>query len=454
MTRRPRVRAGLRGAGRFNPVRLLRGAVTAQPVLRNLVSNAASLAGATLGTSALGLAYWFVAARMFDPAAVGVGSAAVSGRARVASLSSLGLATYVMGDAQRLPGQRRSAVATTLFASGVSTAVVALAYVLAVPVVSPELRSLTSSPWVVLLFVVGTTATAIGMVLDSALLGALHGNVQLYRNMVFGVLKLVLLVAAGWLALGGGGLTLFGTWVVGLVLSLAGLAVLRRGWTRALLAELRLSAVVVFLRDVAPPVLRHQVLNLGLRAPPLVLPVIVITAVSAQANANFYIAWQVMMAAFVLPGSLATMLYAVGAEDTEALAQRLRSTLLLSATLTVAATVLLAGGARWILSVFGAQYAANGTATLVVLALAGIPTLVKNLYVAVCRVTRRTAAAVPLVYVGGALELILPLLGGRQWGLLGLSLGWLLAVVLEAVLMLPLLVRALRGTVVVTSSGR
>ena len=66
----------------------------------------------------------------------------------------------------------------------------------------------------------------------------------------------------------------------------------------------------------------------------------------------------------------------------------------------------------------------------------------------------RTAAAIPLVYVGGALELILPLLGGRQWGLLGLSLGWLLAVVLEAVLMLPLLVRALRGTVVVTSSGR
>ncbi|MGR6967065.1 hypothetical protein ACU610_21640 [Geodermatophilus sp. URMC 61] len=86
-----------------------------------------------------------------------------------------------------------------------------------------------------LLFVVGTTATAVGMVLDGALLGALHGSVQLHGNMEFGVLKLVLLIAAGWLALGGGGLTLFGTWVVGLVLFLAGLAVLRRNWTRALL---------------------------------------------------------------------------------------------------------------------------------------------------------------------------------------------------------------------------
>ncbi|MGR6964716.1 lipopolysaccharide biosynthesis protein [Geodermatophilus sp. URMC 61] len=412
-----------------------------------MVTNAVSAASATVATSALGLAYWFVAARSFSPSAVGFSSAAVSGMTLVSTLSSLGLTTYVLGEAQRIRERRRSLIVTTLMATGFTTTVLAVIYAVVVPLLSQDLRPLAASTWTVLLFVVGATATAVGGVLDAALLGALYGRIQLHRNTLFGVLKLLLLVLAGIVLANSGGLILFATWVAGAVLSLVWLAIARGRWTQACLSELRLSAIVPLLRDVMPPVLRHQLLNLGLKVPLLTLPVLVISVVSAEANANFYIAWQLTSTAFVLPASLAGMLYAVGADDSRALAQRLRLTLTISVVLTLIAAGVLSGGAPWILSVFGEQYVRNGTGALIVLALAGIPTVVKNHYVAVCRIGRRVHNAVPLIYLGAALEMGMAFLGGRHAGLLGFASGWLIALTLESCLMLPLVVRGLRGTV-------
>lgn len=426
-------------------IRRLQSLASSQPVLQAIVTNAVSLASTTIVTSALGLAYWFLAARSFSPTAVGFASAAVSGMTLVATLSSLGLGTFALGEAQRDAARTRALVTTVLVASAVAAAVLGSAYVLLVPLLSEDLRPLVSSPWSVLLFVISGVATAVGMVLDQSLVGALKGTVQLARNILFGVLKLLLLVVAGLVLVDSGGLILFGTWVVSAVLSLGALAIVRRRWTRAFLGELRPSAVALFLRDVAGSVLRHQMLNVGLKVPLLALPVLVITVLSAQANANFYIAWQLTNTAFVLPGSLAAMLYAVGADNQDALAQRLRLTLGLSTALTLAAGAILAAGAQPILSIFGPQYARNGTATLIVLALAGIPVMIKNHYVTISRVTRRLRAAVPLVYLGAVLEMLVSYLGGRHAGLVGFASGWLLALMVEACLMLPFVTRALRG---------
>lgn len=427
-------------------------AVTTQPIIRALVANAVSLAGATIVTSVLGLGYWFLAARIFPLAAVGFASAAISGMTLVSSLASLGLGTFAMGEAQRTPARRRELVATVLLASGAGAAVLGLVYALCIPLVSRDLRTLSATPSSVAVFVIGAVATAVGMVLDQALVGALNGRVQLARNIVFGVAKIALLGLSGLAVWSASGQVLFGTWVSGIVVSLAVIALVRSRWTCAFVAAVRIEAVRVFRRDIARWVLRHQVLNVGLCLPLLALPVLVITALSAQASATFYISWQLTNAAFVLPGSLATMLYAVGADSRRALAERLRVTLGLSVVLTLAVGVVLTLGAQPILAIFGEQYARNGTTTLIALTVAGIPTIVKNHYVTVSRVTGRLDAAVPVVYLGAALEMVGSFLGAHQAGLVGFAIGWVLALAIEALLMLPLVIRALRADAPMSAS--
>jgi hypothetical protein len=92
-------------------------------------------------------------------------------------------------------------------------------------------------------------------------------------------------------------------------------------------------------------------------------------------------------------------------------------------------------GAGWILSLFGNTYAEQAGWSLRILGLAAFPLIVKNHYVAICRIRGRVARVALFVAAGGLLELTSAALGARADGLSGLSLGWLAAICCEALFM-------------------
>ncbi len=77
-----------------------------------------------------------------------------------------------------------------------------------------------------LTFCVGVSLTSITMVLDQALIGLLKGNVQLWRNGLFALGKLIVLFLVSHLFLGKEETTIYATWVVGDVVSLLPLVAL------------------------------------------------------------------------------------------------------------------------------------------------------------------------------------------------------------------------------------
>jgi O-antigen/teichoic acid export membrane protein len=112
--------------------------------------------------------------------------------------------------------------------------------------------------------------------------------------------------------------------------------------------------------------------------------------------------------------------------------------------LTVAGMAVLLPGAGLILGVFGSSYAASATTSLQLLAIAGLPTIVKGHYVAVCRIRGETNEAIVIVTLGAVLEIGLAAAGTQVDGLTGLSAGWLIAVSIQAMMMGPKVVRAAR----------
>src|ERR1700722_8395786 len=159
-----------------------------------IVSNASALASTTAVTSLLGGIYWFVAARRFTPSSVGLASAAIAGMTLVSTFASLGLDTFVLGEVPKHPNRARPLIVAALISAGVAGIALGLGYALIAPVVSHELRPLSSTPLNAFLFVGGTALVTVGMVLDQALVGQLRGSLQLWRNVLFGVSKLVILV--------------------------------------------------------------------------------------------------------------------------------------------------------------------------------------------------------------------------------------------------------------------
>jgi O-antigen/teichoic acid export membrane protein len=279
-----------------------------------------------------------------------------------------------------------------------------------------------------LIFAIGAGLTAATLVLDQAVVGLLWGDLQFWRNMLFSVAKLGLLGVAGiWLA-DGGGMAIYSTWLVGNLLSI--LVVLFFA-VRRVVHQLE-HPDWGLLRRLGRIALWHHGFNLALLAPGLLLPLVVTALLSAEINASFYLAWMLVGFVFVVPTTLTTILHAIGAANRLALARETQKTLLLSLLGVLLASAILGIAAEWVLGLFGASYADQAAGCLRILCLSGIPAIIKVHYIAIRRARDELRAALPLMVASGLLELGLATLGASLAGLLGLSIGWMVAALIQA----------------------
>lgn len=411
------------------------------PSVRAIVLNAASLIGTTGVTSALGAAFWFVAARQFSRDDLGTASAAISALTLLGSLSTLGFSTMLIGELRNRSHDARSVVTASLAFTAAVGAVAGLAFALLAPQVSTELAVLSASLGGAAFFAAGVAASAAGEVLDGAVIGILSGRLQLWRNTIFAVAKLALLVLAIAVITDPGVLDIYAVWVLGIVVSLALIAGLRVLSTRDSGSYLPRRGVLKGLPRLA---LAHQAFNVAYKIPSFVLPLIVVSLISASANASFYVSFMIAGFLYMVPNALTTVLFAVGASDPRALADRIRMTLRLSTIAAAAGSLVLFVAAEPILSIFGDGYTSDAW-VLRLLALATFPLTVKTHYLAITRIYRRMRSSMALVWVGTMAELAFAVVGAKVDGVDGVALLWLAAVVLEAIVMAPTVVRAARG---------
>jgi O-antigen/teichoic acid export membrane protein len=407
--------------------------------IRTILSNASYLVATAAITSGLGFAYWWLAARRFSPQEVGLAAAAVSAMTLLGYVGMLGFGTLLIAELHRRADLVAAYIATALLGAAAAGTLLGAAAVVAAPSLSSELARFAGDAAGQALFSIGVGLTAASLVVDQALIGLLRGGAQFVRNAVFAAGKLVFLGVVAVAVGGGSSVTIFATWVAGVLVSM--LAVVAIG----LRHEHRLQRYRpnwVILRQLGRGMFQHHVLNLAFQAPGLALPVVVATAVSTTAAGYFYVAS--MMAGFVSVAApaLGIALYAVGSRSPSGLPHAMRITLALSFLSTGAGCAVAVVAGRPLLSMFGSGYAAAGTAPLIVLSLATLPGIVKVYFVQVYRITGRIGTAAAIISAGAIFELSAAFIGTRQGGLVGLSYWYLGAVLFEASLMSPSVLRA------------
>jgi O-antigen/teichoic acid export membrane protein len=136
------------------------------------------------------------------------------------------------------------------------------------------------------------------------------------------------------------------------------------------------------------------------------------------------------------------------------LSRKARITIGLATLTAVSLNCLLWLAARQILSLFGHIYADQAVWSLRILGLGAFPLVIRDHYIAICRIQNRVAHAVLPLAVGVLLELAAAALGAHLGGLLGLSLGWVVAVCVEATFMSRTVYKATRPMAKGTSSDQ
>lgn len=413
--------------------------------LGRVVGITASLVGTQAVTSVLGLGFWALGARFYSAGDVGVAGAAVAMMMLLGSLGSLGLGTLLIA---RLPhtaqADRRALVRTSLVAAFTAGAVLALAVPLtAVHVFGAEnLRPLVGTPLAAAGLALGTGLMSLVLVLDQAVLTVGNGSLQLERNIIASVVKIVALVVLSVLG-AGGGMAIFLAWTIGAAVSLPSVSWRTRGGRRLegdhRVVDLRM------LRGLGKMAASHHALNIALQAPLQILPIMVTVLLSAQENAYFNSAVMVTGFVFALPYAVAISLFASAEGDARAVVSRMSRTIPFGLLASVAAYAVLFPAAGLVLRVFGQAYAAEGTETLRVLALAGVAFVIKDHYIALRRVEGRTTQAVSVTAGFLVVELVAAAAGASAGGTVGLCTAWVAVLWVEAVILGVPLLRAWRS---------
>jgi Na+-driven multidrug efflux pump len=144
-----------------------------------------------------------------------------------------------------------------------------------------------------------------------------------------------------------------------------------------------------------------------------------------------------MSVAYLVPASLATVVFAVGAKDRSASVTKLRASLCLSMLAGVTVATVVIALPNVLLGLFSSTYAEIAAPSLRILALSIFPVAVKYHYQSIQRLDNQMLRASLLAGFGCLLELAGAIVGGSYGGLLGLSIGWLTGLSIEAVLMTP-----------------
>lgn len=387
---------------------------------RRLVADAGGLFGTSVITAVLGAAYWVIAARYLPPETIGVGGAAISALVLVARLGTMGLGTLLLGELAGHPGREWPLVLSALVTAGGISALLGAGFVALAGIlgVSNDVTSLAGA----VLFSVGCGLTAASFVLDAAFIGLLRGSLQLARNVVASVVKLLLLPVVVLVGLAGGPAAILVSTVGGTALSMLMVVTARghRGGPGR-------SPVQLTGRQ-AKRALRHHVFNLALLAPSLLLPVLAAGVLDVRESGYFYIAFTIASLVLAVPASLGVALYAQGAREERAFSARVRMAFWLSVGIGILATLVMLVAAQPMLSIFGSRYATDSTLVLQILTLTVFPTTIGSLYVPIVRLEGTFLKATAVVAAGMLVGLALAVAGARAAGLPGLAAGWLVGI--------------------------
>lgn len=408
---------------------------------REIIRNVGSLVATTGLSSLLGLAYWAVAARLFDQEAVGYAGALVSAMNLLATVGMLGLGTLLMAELPKVRA-RSNLVTAALLAASAASLIAGVGFVLLAPHLSVTFRNSLGTPTGASVVAAGVVITAATLVFDQAAIGLLRGGLQLSRNSFFVVAKLLALPAAAVVLHDQFGIGILLSWVAGSAVSAVPVAM----WLWWKGSHVLAPPDWRVLRGMRRKVAAHNWLNLAAQAPTMLIPIVVAIAVSPFANGAFYAAWMLVSFLYILQTHLSTVLFAVASNDPVALARKLRFTLRISFLCGLPAMAALALGGHLLLRIFGTSYANEGAVPLSLLALAFLPLIPRSYYIAVCRASGRISRAAGVLTCAAIVDVVAVIVGARWHGLVGLCLGLLVARVLTGAVTAPSVVRAALGT--------
>jgi O-antigen/teichoic acid export membrane protein len=411
--------------------------------MRRLFTTFGFLVAQQGATAVIGLFYWAVSTHLFDPQAVGLSAAAASTALTLSAFGALGVPLLLIAEIEVIdPSERRIFFSTGSAIAGFVVLLLAIGTVVLSPWLGKSLHLIGDSPTMSVLFVLGCVGTVTGLALDGAAVGLHRAAAQLWRGSLSSVLKLavvgLLVVLSTRTATG-----LIFAWTISLFVAFC-VCMPMLQMEPSGPGQGMLSNRTLLVRRFGKLSLQHHVLNLSISSVSFIVPLTATLLISPADVAYFSAAYLLSATLLIIPYLLALSLFAERSGDPALLHRNVRRTLPIGLALSGLLIVVVEIAAPYALRLFGPAYAAHGTTALRILILVGPAYVIKDHYVSIRRAQHRMSQAARIMAIGTAAEVGGAALGGVLWGLDGICIGWAVSASIEALAILPTVIRVTR----------
>jgi O-antigen/teichoic acid export membrane protein len=342
----------------------------AQPTLK-IAQNSFFLVITYGATAILSFLFWAVVARLFSASRVGLATSLISAISLISYLSLCGFNSTLIRFAAP-ERARNSQITLSLTLVGAASLVFGSGYLLGLPLYGQRLLFIRSSPWQSGMFVAFCACAAINVTTDSIFIGARIPQYNLLKSgIIQGLAKLALPIflvgfgAVGIVEASGGGY---------LASVIASLVLMR--WR--LKYRLDFKTRGTGLRKYARYSLASYVSALLNLLPTLVLPLIVLQKLGAEDAGYYYIAFQVAGILTAVCSAVGESMFAEASHDPGRTAEVIKRSAKMMCVVQIPAAAVFALGSGLLLSLFGAAYAKNAQALMVVLCAGSIAVLLNT----------------------------------------------------------------------------
>jgi O-antigen/teichoic acid export membrane protein len=396
-----------------------------------------SLTLSVVGSGALGTVFWALASRLYDPEIMGVSGAAVAALGFVTGVAGLYLDGGLLRFIPRAGEMTGRLIWGASAISGVTTAVSAGIFLVGLSLWAPDFEFMRHSVLAAVITVVAAVATSLLLVQDAALTGLRRSGWVPIKNLALNALKLPLLALVV--------VTRYGillAWVIPTVLAVLPITHLLQ---RTLVPHHRRLTREGQEEVAVGPVVRYVAGNyvgfLATMAYRNLPPILVLHELGAKQSGFFYPPWVLATTLSLLTVNLSSSLVVEGAFNRGHLAIQTRKAALHAVRLLLPLAILLFLAAPYVLRIFGAAYAANGTTLLRLLAAGLIPSSICILAWGLARVLDRVRTLIVSQCLMAVLMLGLTALLVPHLGIDGVGWAWLIS---QSVIAAVLLVTELR----------
>lgn len=381
-----------------------------------LFKNTYFLLLSSLTAAGSGFFFWLIAARFYSTEDVGLASAIIATGGLIGTLSLMGFDISLV---RFLPERedKIELINTCLTISFFVSLVLALVFIVGINIWSSSLVVIRENRILLLLFILFTATAPLSYLLQFGIFAGFRKTEYSFYQ------TLVTYIRVGIVPF----LVVFGSLGVYIAYSL----------TPVLASVLGFFLILKFLPYKPVPTVKKEIISdiihfssgnylarIFEELPTFLLPIMVINLLGAETNAYFFIAWQISVLLLAIPRFASISLLAEGSHNQEGLRRDvIRAGKFIFISLGLAITIIFLFG-KYILWIFGEEYAKNSFELLLILAFGSILFAPNAIYVSVKRVQKEIN---PGIWVYGGIAVTTLVLGYPlmfEFGLIGAGYAW------------------------------